>query len=93
MDSDVKIIRGYEEDRNKPIILAANLDEILKRGDMAQNIPLQNGDVVYVPRTAIGDLNEFIRNTVPLLDYMLYPDKYRNAYFNPDTMLRFKKLD
>jgi len=93
VDSDVKIIRGYEEDRNKPIILAANLDEILKRGDMAQNIPLQNGDVVYVPRTAIGDLNEFIRNTVPLLDYMLYPDKYRNAYFNPDTMLRFKKLD
>ena len=92
VDSDVKIIRGYEEDRNKPIILAADLDEILKRGDMAQNIPLQNGDVVYVPRTAIGDLNEFIRNTVPLLDYLLYPDSYRNAYFNPDTMLRFNKL-
>ncbi|MDO9565575.1 MAG: polysaccharide biosynthesis/export family protein, partial [Candidatus Desulfaltia sp.] len=92
VDSDIKIIRGYEKDREKPIILAANLDEILKKGDMAQNISLQDGDVIYVPRTAIGDLNEFIVNTTPLLDYLLYPDKYRDAYFNPDTMLRFKKL-
>lgn len=92
VDSDIKIIRGYEEDREKPIILAANLDEILKRGDMAQNIPLKDGDVVYVPRTVIGDINEFIVNTTPLLDYLLYPDKYRDAYFNPDTMLRFNKL-
>ncbi|MDO9529346.1 MAG: polysaccharide biosynthesis/export family protein [Syntrophales bacterium] len=93
VDSDIKIIRGYEEDRENPIILSANLDEILKKGDIAQNVSLQNGDVVYVPRTAIGDINEFILNTTPLLDYLLYPDKYRDAYFNPDTMLRFKKID
>jgi hypothetical protein len=30
---------------------------------MAQNVSLQDGDVVYVPRTAIGDINEFILNT------------------------------
>ncbi|MBU4345112.1 MAG: polysaccharide biosynthesis/export family protein [Desulfobacteraceae bacterium] len=92
VDSDIKIIRGYEKDREKPIILAANLDEILKKGDMAQNIALLDGDVIYVPRTAIGDLNEFIVNSTPLLDYLFYPDKYRNAYFNPETMLRFRKL-
>lgn len=93
VDTDVKIIRGYEEDRNNPIILSANLDEILKKGDIAQNVSLEDGDVVYVPRTAIGDVNEFIVNTTPLLDYLLYPDQYRDAYFNPETMLRFKKLD
>jgi len=93
VDSDVKIIRGYEEDRKNPIILSANLDEILKKGDIAQNVSLQNGDVVYVPRTAIGDVNEFILNTTPLLDYLLYPDRYRDAYFNPDTHLRFRKID
>lgn len=92
VDSDIKIIRGYKEDRNKPIILAVNLDEILKKGDIAQNISLQDGDVVYVPRTAIGDLNEFIVNTTPLLDYLLYPEKYRDAYFNLDSHLRFKNL-
>jgi polysaccharide export outer membrane protein len=92
VDSDIKIIRGYKEDRNKPIILAANLDEILKKGDMAQNITLQDGDVVYVPRTAIGDINEFILNTTPLLDYLLYPGMYRDAYFNQASHLRFNKL-
>jgi len=82
----------YKEDREKPIILAANLDEILKKGDIAQNISLQNRDVVYVPRTVIGDLNESIVNSIPLQDYLFYPDKYRDAYFNPETMLRFKKF-
>ncbi len=88
VDSDIKIIRGYKENREKPIILAANLNEILKRGDITQNIPLQDGDVVYVPRTAIGDLNEFILNTTPLLDYLLYPGLYRDAY-GQATDLRF----
>lgn len=92
VNSDVKIIRGYEKDNKKPLILSANYDEILKKGDMIQNATLEDGDVVYVPRTVIGDINEFIVNTVPLLDYMMYPGKYRDAYFNQDTMLRFKKL-
>lgn len=89
VDSDIKIIRGYEEKREKPIILSANLGEILKKGDIAQNISLQDGDVVYVPRTAIGDINEFIINTVPLLDYLFYPGKYRDAYWQTER-LRFK---
>ena len=89
VDSDIKIIRGYEKDRDKPIILSANLDEILKKGDIAQNIPLVNGDVVYVPRTVIGDINEFIVNTTPLLDYLLYPGRYRDTYWQTQR-LRFK---
>jgi protein involved in polysaccharide export with SLBB domain len=91
VDSDVKIIRGYLENPDKPIILSANYDQILKRGDVDQNITLKDGDVVYVPRTVIGDINEFIANTVPLLDYLLYPGEYRDAYFD-DKHLRFRKL-
>lgn len=91
IDSDVKIIRGYLENPDKPIILSANYNEILKRGDVEQNIALKDGDVVYVPRTVIGDINEFITNTVPLLDYFLYPGDYRDAYFD-DKHLRFRKL-
>lgn len=85
VDSDIKIIRGYQENREKPIILAANLDEILKRGDLSQNIALLDGDVVYVPRTVIGDINEFIVNTVPLLDYLFYPGQYRDIYSSEPT--------
>lgn len=79
VDGAVKIIRGYGEGR-KPVVLSASLDDILKRGDISQNVPLINGDVVYVPRTVIGDVNEFILNTTPLLEYLLYPDEYDEAY-------------
>lgn len=92
VDSEVKIIRGYVENNREPIILSANYNQILKKGDISQNISLNDGDVIYVPRTAIGDINEFIVNTVPLLDYLLYPGKYRDAYFG-DKHLRFNELD
>ncbi len=89
--SDIKIIREYKERPGKPIILSANLDEILKRGDLAQNIGLRDGDVVYVPRQVIGDINEFIVNTTPLLEYLLkYPRGYTDAYFlNPANKLKY----
>jgi protein involved in polysaccharide export with SLBB domain len=89
--SDIKIIREYRERPGKPIILSANLDEILKRGDLAQNVKLRDGDVVYVPRQIIGDINEFILNTTPLLEYLLkYPRGYTDAYFlNPANKLRY----
>lgn len=84
--SDVKIIREFQEREGKPIIISANYDEMTKRGDISQNIRLKNGDVVWVPRTAIGDINEFIVNTVPLLEYMFYPGRYRDSYAQPDMM-------
>jgi len=84
--SDVKIIREFQEREGKPIVISANYDEITKQGDISQNIRLKNGDVVWVPRTAIGDVNEFIVNTVPLLEYMFYPGRYRDAYGYPDQM-------
>jgi protein involved in polysaccharide export with SLBB domain len=68
--TDVKIIREYEERQGKPIILSANLDQILLQGDLAQNIKLKDGDVIYVPRSVIGDINEFIANISPMLDFI-----------------------
>jgi polysaccharide biosynthesis/export protein len=88
---DVKIIREYKERGGKPIILSANLDQILKRGDLSQNITLKDGDLVYVPRRIIGDINEFIINTTPLMEYLYrYPAGFRDQYWmNPENKLRF----
>jgi len=82
------IIRGYEPGK-KPLVLTADINAILKKGDIQQNIPLIDGDIVYVPRSTIGDINEFIINTIPLLEYLLYPGKFRDYYGQPDD-LRFK---
>lgn len=89
-EQDVRIIRGYKRGE-EPVTLTANLDALMKDGDVSQNIQLAHGDVVYVTRTKIGDINEFIRNTIPLLDYLLYPRDYRDAYSDPARLRYFMK--
>jgi len=87
---DIKIVREYRERRGKPIILSANLDQILMQGDLSQNIKLQDGDLVYVPRRVIGDINEFIINTTPLLQYLYaYPAPLRDQWFKNPSALQF----
>jgi protein involved in polysaccharide export with SLBB domain len=88
IEENTLIIRGYQPG-TEPLILTADIGAILKKGDIGQNVPLMDGDIVYVPRRMIGDINEFIVNTVPLLDYLLYPGYYRDAYGSYEH-LRFK---
>ncbi len=88
VEENTIIIRGYQPGK-KPMILTADINAILTKGDIAQNIALMDGDIVYLPRSTIGDINEFIINTVPLLDYLLYPGQYRDAYGSYEH-LRFK---
>ena len=87
--SDIKVIREFRERGGKPLILSANYNDMLKRGDLSQNIKLQSGDVVYVPRMLIGDINEFIANTTPLLNYLLIPGQYRTAYTRDANNLKW----
>jgi protein involved in polysaccharide export with SLBB domain len=88
VEENTLIIRGYEPGK-KPQVMTADINAILKKGDIEQNIPLIDGDIVYVPRSTIGDINEFIINTIPLLEYLLYPAEYRDAYWQYQD-LRFK---
>jgi polysaccharide export outer membrane protein len=90
--SDVKIVRGYEERKGAPIVLSANLDDILKRGDMRQNVTLQDGDLVYVPRMLIGDINEFIANINPLMLFLTTnapPYHFRSAWKEDPNWMRY----
>ena len=89
---DVKIVRGYEERKGNPIVLSANLDDILKRGDMKQNIKLEDGDLVYVPRMLIGDINEFIANINPLMMFLTTgspPYHFRDAWRKDPNWMRY----
>jgi hypothetical protein len=56
--------------------MMADLKALLRQGDLAQNIPLQDGDLVYVPRMRIGDINDWIVNTWPLLQLIIYPRNF-----------------
>lgn len=88
--ADIKIIREYQERQGKPLILSANLDQILLQGDLTQNIRLKDGDVIYVPRSVIGDINEFITILTPSLDFIYNrPSGFRSNYMLDQNKLKW----
>ena len=72
----VMILRG---DIKRPEILSRDLKKLLKKGDMSQNLSLQAGDVVYVPRTFLGDINVVLRQIVPLLQAIVLPAQFADS--------------
>jgi protein involved in polysaccharide export with SLBB domain len=92
VQSDIKIVREYKERQGKPLVLSVNLNDILKRGDLSQNIALQDGDLVYVPRMLIGDINEFIATINPLMTFLtstVPPATVMQNYMKDTSKLKF----
>ena len=44
-------ITRYDEKSKKKINYFVDLDQLIKRGNMAQNIPVMGGDVIFIPET------------------------------------------
>ena len=84
-EENTLIVREYEPGK-KPLVMMADLRAILRQGDLSQNIPLEDGDLVYVPRMLIGDINDWIANTVPLLDFLFYPKRLQDSYSTRDYL-------
>jgi len=75
--SSTKIVRG---DITKPEVISADLKKLLEQGDHSQNIMLASGDLVYVPRGFLGDMNLFLKRIRPLLELILMPARTINEY-------------
>jgi polysaccharide export outer membrane protein len=79
-EENTLIIRANEAGE-KPLVMMADMKALLRKADLTQNIRLEDGDLVYVPGMRIGDINDWIKNTMPLLDFLRYPADFENDYF------------
>ena len=59
-----RIIRG---DLNSPEIIAVDFQSLLEQGDVTQDLRLEVNDVVFLPRSAVGDWNAFMLKIRPTL--------------------------
>lgn len=84
-EENTLVVRGYQQEES-PLVMMSDLKALLRGADLAQNIALKDGDLVYVPRMVIGDINEWISNTTPLLDFLFYPKRFQDAYFTRDYL-------
>ena len=86
IEENTLIVRGYSEPGQKPLVMMADVKALFRNADMNQNIVLEEGDLVYVPRMRIGDINDWITNTMPLLDFLFYPGQLQDRYFSRDYL-------
>ena len=88
-EENTLIVRGYEPGK-PPLVMMADVKSLLRKADISQNVRLRDGDLVYVPRMLIGDINDWIINITPLLEVFLYPGKY-DAYYSNQRVLTINK--
>jgi len=63
----VRVIRGGLD---KPEIIEANFQKLLVDGDRRQDVALQPGDIVMIPRTGIANWNAFLAQVRPTLEFL-----------------------
>ena len=74
---DVRVIRST---RAGAKMFAVNFDRITNDLDLRQNVVLENNDIVFVPRSFIGDIAQTLDRIGPLLNILLLPASYRDLY-------------
>lgn len=63
-----------------PEMYKVNYERITRTGDLEQNLPLKSNDIVYVPRSFLGDVNDVLGKIEPLLNFLLLPATFRDLY-------------
>ena len=69
--SNVVLIRGGPK---KPVARMVDLKKALEKGEFGQNIALQTGDVVYVPRTFIAQVDRFFNHFSNIIAPILWTE-------------------
>ncbi len=67
---DIRVIRGGLE---KPRLIAANVEAIIKKGEFERDVVLKNNDIIYVPRNRISNWNAFLAKIRPTLEFIILP--------------------
>jgi len=72
----VKVIRGGLEN---PKVINVSVRDVARKGYRDKDVPLRNGDIVYIPRSVLGDLNSILAQILPpLQSYLLIQALFQN---------------
>ncbi|OGX15744.1 MAG: hypothetical protein A2166_03195 [Omnitrophica WOR_2 bacterium RBG_13_41_10] len=61
--NNILIIRG--DINNKPQVISANIAAFLKNAKLKENVLIQAQDVIFVPHSLIGNIDDFVQTLTP----------------------------
>ncbi len=67
---EVRIVRGNLQ---QPDFLTADLARLFSDGDMSGNLPLEENDIIYVPRSKFGDVSAAAKTILPIISALIQP--------------------
>ena len=67
---EIRVIRG---NLDHPEILTADLARLFTYGDWSHNLPLEENDIVFVPRERLGDAAEAAKKVLPIVSLAVQP--------------------
>jgi polysaccharide export outer membrane protein len=74
--NNVLIIRG--DIHNNPTVISANILAFLKDAKLSENVLIQPQDVIFVPRSLIGNINTFLQEIAPIIDAAYRAETFNN---------------
>lgn len=84
-EDSTKVVRG---DPLRPEVISADLKKLVEEGDQTQNVALLNGDLVYVPRSFVGNVNLFVKKIRPMMELLLTPSRIITDYNDTYDILK-----
>ncbi len=60
----IKIMRPISDDNDKPQKRVIDLDDLIKRGEIVDNIVLRPNDIIYIPPTLFGRVGYSLQNII-----------------------------
>lgn len=66
-DGQAKTVMLIRSGEKKPALYSLDLQKALEDGDLRQNVLLQRGDIIYVPKTLIANVESFFKHMSTIL--------------------------
>ena len=72
--SRVNVVRVSKKDPSVATVLTVNLKDVIKKGDISQDVVLRPGDIVFVPSSVMANINDVINQVTPSVSTVYYVD-------------------
>jgi len=82
---DIRVLRA---DRDAPLIIPVDFQRFMEKGDLSQNIALQDKDMLIIPKRPIANWNEWIADIMPTFNALLAPVNIVSQYYTIQALSR-----